>query len=534
MNSLEIKNIPKVKLVNDDFQVDFDIEIFEKSVEKKSKIKSFEEKEIEKSIADVNEKLIINNDKINELNKEIERLTNHADGLDYIIAASSGVIAGLIDIFMVGEWNFEEAKAISNEEINRKIQSFAKQQGYNGKRLEGAVRFLENKFPLPGDNTWSGRNLGVSAKSHHLDDFNHHPTFIGLFYSIMSQFTRSATYFNSESVCNKVSLTVNEEGLLEGKTPVYKVGAGLINWIFNLAKNRKGHLLSDMAGSNHTPGKGMGIPGPIISIIKELSSLPGFRDPNFHKKLGNAYKNGIGANKGQLDLGIFNQLFNNANNKMDYRTENAIMIELKRQSLPVLINDIVVRSFYFIRRLIKELKETEDLALIEWEKVLPINNRTINRMLTIATGTFTLIDLGDAAIRGAVKSGGNLAEFTKEFILRVNFVGIGRFVIAVGVDVSMGIKRENKRNERIVLMSEQLHLMNAKIFYFQANMWKTAETTAKTIEELKIIMKETAVFAIETWGKNQRSIQNISKSIDGVKNKNPDLIHNIIETIKWS
>ena len=52
---------------------------------------------------------------------EIDRLTNHADGLDYALSVSAGIIAGLIDIFFVGEWDFAKAKAISNEEINRKI-----------------------------------------------------------------------------------------------------------------------------------------------------------------------------------------------------------------------------------------------------------------------------------------------------------------------------------------------------------------------------------------------------------------------------
>ena len=42
---------------------------------------------------------------------DIERLTNQADGVDYAIAVSSGIIAGLIDIFFVGEWDFKNAKS---------------------------------------------------------------------------------------------------------------------------------------------------------------------------------------------------------------------------------------------------------------------------------------------------------------------------------------------------------------------------------------------------------------------------------------
>lgn len=41
---------------------------------------------------------------------EIERLTNNADTIDYIIAVSSGVIAALIDSLWVGEFSLKEVK----------------------------------------------------------------------------------------------------------------------------------------------------------------------------------------------------------------------------------------------------------------------------------------------------------------------------------------------------------------------------------------------------------------------------------------
>ena len=49
--------------------------------------------------------------------------------------------------------------------------------------------------------------------------------------------------------------------------------------------------------------------------------------------------------------------------------------------------------------------------------------------------------MADAAIRGATKVGAEPVTFAKCFILRVNFVGIGRFTLAVGVDVFMGIRK---------------------------------------------------------------------------------------------
>lgn len=390
---------------------------------------------------------------------EIETLTNHADGWDYALAVSSGIIAGLIDSFFVGEWDFKQAKAISNQDINEQIQKFAKEHGlerwveeknakartrtYDANRLEIAVEFLEEKFPLPGDNTWSGSGKKISTKTHHLDDFKHHPTVVGLICNIANQFKKVSTYHNRDGEVIKLLLSVDKNGLLEGKTPAAKISAGVINWCINVAKNWKGHLYSDMAGSKQTVGEGMGLPGSILSTLRELAALPGLQDAEFTTKLYKAYVNGIGSGPNQLDLEAFNVLFEGASNRFDLRTENAIKGELKRQSIPVIINEVVVRSFYFVRHLSLELKGKGDLELVEWKKILPFKNRTVVRMLTISTGTFTVIDMADAAIRFAVKSGGNSAAFAGNFILRVNFVGVGRFAIAFSTDLMMGIKKSN-------------------------------------------------------------------------------------------
>ena len=377
---------------------------------------------------------------------EVDRLTNHADGLDYALAVSSGIIAGFIDSFFVGEWDFANAKAHSNEEINKKIIAFAQKKGWKwsgkGNKFTGAVAWLEEQYPLPGDDTWNGANINVSAKSHHLDDIAHHPTLIGLVFSIISQFTGKAMYSNRNGDFHVIPMVIDENGQLEGKSPAAKVSAGIINWCINVARNRKGHLFSDMAGSKQTAGAGMGIPGSIMSTLKELSVLPGIRDTNLPQKLHAAYTKGIGEGKGQLDLKALNALFQDANSKFDLRTENAVKSELKRQSIPVAINEIVVRTFYFVRHLIAEWKEKGDVSRIEWRKALPVNNGTITRMLTISTGTFTAIDLADAAIRSAVKSGGVPQQFAANFVLRVNFVGVGRFAVACSSEVLMAARRD--------------------------------------------------------------------------------------------
>ena len=117
------------------------------------------------------------------IQEEIYNNTSHADKLDYIIAASCGFLTGLIDVFFVGTFSLDRGKAWSNKTVNNFVMDVAKKCGYSGDRLDGAIKFLEDKYKIASDNAFSGQGIGVSPKSHHLDDFAHHPTIIGLLFS---------------------------------------------------------------------------------------------------------------------------------------------------------------------------------------------------------------------------------------------------------------------------------------------------------------------------------------------------------------
>ena len=89
--------------------------------------------------------------------------------------------------------------------------------------------------------------------------------------------------------------------------------------------------------------------------------------------------------------------------KFDLRGELGVAVELGRQALPVIANECIVRGFYFIRRFAMEIcenhvKSIADIKKINWNNVKPAGNPTISRMLTIATGVFTSIDMGDAFV----------------------------------------------------------------------------------------------------------------------------------------
>lgn len=526
MEDNKIIKFPDLKFVKDDFAVEFGVDLpLLDEVDCKTDHQS---KECSNELSEVNIAINSNHQIISELGEKINKLTSTADEIDYMVAVGSGILTGIIDAVWVGEFSFERGKTWSESKVNNFVKSIAKKNGYEGDSIEGAIRHLEKKYGAPSDSVTDKFGGGLQ---HHLRDFAHHMSPVGLMFSMLTQFTGKA--YGTDTNGNFQIVEVRNRSLIGEDVP-QKILYGTIFWFF--------HMVSDMAGSSSTPDSGTGLPGPIMSLLKEISALPFFSQ----------VKNETGV--GKLSLWI-SKMFNGTlfakrddhgklikesvqSMKFDFRGELGLSYELGRQALPVILNDCIVRSFYFIRRfreeiVKKDLKHLSEVDRLDWGYIKPIKNRTIVRMLTIATGTFTVIDMADAAIRGGIKSGGNPALFASEFLLRVNFVGVGRFVVAAGTDIAMEGKRIKLRNERLAIMSEQLHLMNAKIFYLQANAWRTAEQTEESINEAFRLMEQTSVYFIESWKANNKSLENIGILRDDIVIRNEGLLEELSDILKW-
>ncbi len=526
---------------DDNFVVEFNIvpSIYENTYWNENQRVIFEgERELDGLISE-------NKNRIQALNFDIEKLTNTADGLDYMIAVASGVLTGIIDIFYVGEIDFATEKVKIDEQVNKFIMNYAKKKGFEGDRLKDAIAHLEKKFPVAQDNIWSGKGFS-SAITHHLDDLAHHPTIFGLVSAIIVRFFRVGIFndkngeWHFEFVETDISdfkkiwapivisgvvhwcVNIVEAGLedkldVEIPEPIHKflkalASAPALIEVLKVTDNWVGHLVSDMGGSKNTAGGGMGIPGLFISLLKEISSIPGIKDTELPE--------------------IINKLY--VKHKIDMRTELAVVNILGKQAIPVAINEILVRSFYFIRHLIEEYNLHKNLKDINWERTIPIGNRTIERMITISSGTFMAVDMADAAIRSATKpSSVNPAAFAGNMLLCVNFVGVGRFGVAVATDVGMELKRNKKLDERIKLYEELIILSNANVSYKQADMWISVESTGKSIAEAYATIQKSMIFFSESIEEIRNNLGNISEYVESVESKNPGLIDEISDILMW-
>lgn len=346
---------------------------------------------------------------LNETVDSIKELKPNCDKLDYILAASSGALCGIIDIFLVGKPGESPLGDITDKWFADRTKDFAKLCHPDNKTfdsLESAIRYLGKKFKVPYDQTGLGDAgkaiFDLDATNHHFKSLAHNPSLLGLFFSILDQFANTSHFVTDGQL---VSLQqANDKWELQGGNIPSKLFCGFVNWF--------GHLVSDVSGSESSANKGnrgMGIPSPLWTWTNDIIAI----------------KTKLGLNVTETDKAVNELALNIFEKGYDTRFQTA-------QAIPVFLNELLVRLIYAVRRLFRYFSETpkpeRSFALI-WKKCEPFSNPTVKRMLTVAHGTFFLVDVGDAVGRALVSGGGTFNAV--EFVLRLNIVGVGRFAISL-------------------------------------------------------------------------------------------------------
>ncbi len=369
---------------------------------------------------------------IYDLNSQIELLSCQADNLDYIVAIASGMACGLLDILWVGEFDLQSGRSIASD----KVDSFVKKTAEMLERkkfddVKSAVKSLEERFPIPSDGNTPNFGGGLQ---HHIRDFAHHPTIVGLAFSLLTQFTEKSYGTDVNGVLLVVDVPKKSKPFIGNDVP-QKILMGTITWFF--------HLVSDVAGSSSTAGisGGTGIPGPILALAKEIATIPFFKDIKVDADMSlSLFLSKMFNGSLMMQRDENGQIIKESVIKFDLRGELGVTLELCKQAVPVIANECIVRAFYFIRHLAMVMKENcvsclADMKKIDWSSVKPANNPTIARMLTVSTGVFTALDIGEAIA-------------TQKYWVSVNYVGVGRFAVAIGSDVSWGLKARNVKKVR--------------------------------------------------------------------------------------
>ena len=422
---------------------------------------------------------------LNETIDTIATLKTKCDKLDYTLAASVGAICGIIDVFLIAKPGESLLGDKTDDWFNNRTKSFAKLNGWKGGDDKSAIRFLEKKFKVPYDQRGAGDAgaavFDMTPKNHHFKSLAHNPSLLGLFFSILDQFTNSSHFVSINPYGDLIELVEADNELsLRGKTLPAKIICGTFNWI--------GHMISDISGSSSGVGRGSGIPSPLWTWINDVLAIKAkLKIPRF----------------------IFEEDFYNIALELfkkgyDFRFQTA-------QAIPVLFNELTVRLLFSIRRYLRFRKEQSDYSFKDvWEACKPFGSPEIKRMLTVAHGTFCVIEITDATIRGFAAGGG--AFNPVEFFLRLNVIGLGRFTISLGGEVkrySKAKKASQFAQREKPIVEDYIEGLQVLSFVYSDDDFSSLTKQISSISTAEEVLLQTATIAEKRGGKGLKNIEDI-------------------------
>lgn len=296
------------------------------------------------------------------------------DKYDYLIATGCGVVAGLVDSFFVGMPGESKLGGWTDAQVDKAVIGFAKICGWTPKAgkensIAAAIGWLEKKYPVNYDQTKStqvGGLFKMGPTNHHMKSLAHAPDIIGLFFSILNQFTGTSTFLDNGQLIT-IQTDTHE---LQGHDFLSRLFCGTVNWF--------GHLMSDVAGSSGGRGKENGGRGSGIVIpFYELFGLCDFG--SFQ----------VGTHKNTLAV-LATKAFQGG-----YDARWGLTM-----SIPVVLCDLSIRFIWSVRCFFGKKKP---LAECIPSQKCP----DLRMMLLIGNGSLCVVDVVDAGIR----SGGNALVF---------------------------------------------------------------------------------------------------------------------------
>lgn len=378
------------------------------------------------------------------------------DKYDYLIAVACGAIAGMVDIFLVGSPGDSKLQTWTDAQVDKTVMGFAKACGWSPKEgkeksVASAIGFLEKKFPVNYDHrntTDVGGLFDMGTKNHHMKSLAHSPDIIGLFFSILNQFTSTASFLSGGQLITIKTDTYE----LQGHNFVSKLFCGVTNWF--------GHIMSDVAGSSGSAGRGSGIVIPFFELFQmcEFGSFQVGKDRNTLATVATkVFQEGYDARFGLT------------------------------MAIPVVLCDLSIKLIWAIKHYFYHKRPLAECIPTKKHDDLRI-------MLILGDGTLCLMDGADAAIR----SGGNWVNF----FLRLNIVAWYRLVslvfreVCIRLGISFPLQKQLdayiRINEALTIYLAQLEQIDIERFKeetAQYNKMVAMLEGTETEEELNILLR---------------------------------------------
>ncbi len=418
------------------------------------------------------------NRRIQKVNRELAGLENHGDKTTYLFAIASGLLSGALDSilfqYIVPDENgfyFSPMKVFKAEALIKDEADVTRRKS-RVSTIEKIVTFVKSNEHID-----EFANDQKELLLRDLTELSAVPGYLGLVASILVHLLKLCEFEQEDDQWRFTfrNKSKTDLAMMLGAAVI----TGITTWLPVLAqntddeKNRKipkellklGKLIASNPiitefihcverwadrikdGMEHLglPGQIVGVEGLFLALFIEIAAMPAFANTKL-PKLVDVMVNGEPAIP-QKYLSVIESL--------------------RKQAIPVLFNEIVVRCGYMLMMLWRQVSQNHDLSVDEWGMVFPVGNRTVDRMITVASVTFNVVDTGDAAIRAAIEAEGNSIVFAVRFMARYNYLGAGRATLALIKEASYEQKLSQLIHERMLLMEEKADEVQRAMLLFK-------------------------------------------------------------------
>lgn len=386
-----------------------------------------------------------------EENRYLLENDDKCDKYDYLTAVACGAIGGVIDIFLVGIPGASELGTWTDKQVDTAVKKFAKMRGWQPKEAQkdnvaSAIGFLERKYKVNYDQRYSSDVDGLfnmSTRNHHIMSLSHSTDIVGLFFSILNQFTSTSSF-----VANGSIVTIKTETFeLEGHSFISKLFCGIANWF--------GHIMSDIAGSSGSRGnleRGTGVPVPFFELFQFCnfgSFQVGDARQDFATIAVRAFQEGYDFRFGLVT------------------------------AIPVMITDLSIRLIWSIRQHFQYKRPLK-------ECIPSSKHANLRVMLLFGEGTLCVMDGLDAG----VKSEGSVLVF----FMHLNLIAWYRFVtlvikeVCIRTGITDALEKElaayRRINESVKAYLQQIEKVDVELFQRETEEWSVmADSLASVSSE---------------------------------------------------
>ena len=410
---------------------------------------------------------------------KIQDYTVHLSGADYAVAIASGLLSGAIDSTIVGETDLFQQ--FSKDRLKTQFEE----------ALEKVKILLTAEMPVDGPKRYRPVHTAAFVDNEFLKAFTISPTILGLLASVVLQMGLGGMIQKDDDGKYRLFPEQNKKDPFYGISQEDRIFlliiaaiVGILRWLIVTAEHEP----------LHSAEHGTKVMKNLRKLIRETPAFSKVVDQieKWQKRAANEIKKVQKANRApmsldQLFFSFFTMLaaapeFEQTNlHKIMPFYQNAHQVGLDRipiidaltkQAFPALINEILVRTFYFAEHLAMELQTIEEIEEIDWGKVVPFGNKSVERMMTIAAMTLNVADIADSAVRAAIDSHGDMLCFGTRFMARFNVAAEGRVAVAI-------IREIKDEREAQALYDARLELQRTKT----ARVLEILDTYQKELEE---------------------------------------------------